>query len=66
MTYVAQDPLVMRQVFRIVQRDMRRATSPQDLSDRLAQKGYGLRRTKDGPVLVTMPHGVELGLVPKV
>lgn len=64
MTYVAQDPFVMRQVFRIVARDMRRATSPKDLADRLAQKGYGLRRTKDGPVLITMPHGVEIGPLP--
>ncbi|WP_134643103.1 hypothetical protein [Pseudaestuariivita atlantica] len=64
MAYAAQDPLVMSQVFSLVAREVRRASSESDLKKRLASKGYGIRKSPQGRVLVTMPHGVELGLLP--
>ncbi|MGR3501991.1 hypothetical protein [Pseudaestuariivita sp.] len=66
MTHVSKNPLVLRDVFLMVAQDVQRATSLTDLKQRLANKGYGLRRTPDGPVLVTMPHGLELGPLPQV
>lgn len=64
MTYVANDPFVLSQVFKLVAHEVRRARSRKDLLERLENRGYGLRKTPHGPMLVTMPQGVELGPLP--
>ncbi|MGR3468232.1 MAG: hypothetical protein ACU0CI_10145 [Shimia sp.] len=65
MTHFGQDPTVLTQVLASVGRDVRRAVSQADLRMRLARKGFGVREGAGGPLLVTMPHGVEIGPLPR-
>ncbi|MEL6609550.1 MAG: hypothetical protein AAFO93_11635 [Pseudomonadota bacterium] len=66
MTYQRYDRMTRDAVFGLVGDVMTRATGAEDLKARLRKRGYGLKGTAAGPMLVTLPHGVELGLLPTV
>lgn len=54
----------LRLVRALIAPDLAAARGTEDLLHRLAAKGYGLREAEDGPHLVTLPHGVDLGRLP--
>ncbi|WP_323042745.1 hypothetical protein [Gemmobacter sp.] len=55
------DPFVLSQIRQLIAGDLRAARSDEDLAQRLAAKGYGLRQTDHGRVLTALPHGLEIG-----
>ena len=55
------DPFVLSQIRQLIAGDLRAARSDEDLAQRLAAKGYGLRMTHHGRVLTALPHGLEIG-----
>lgn len=46
---------------RLIAQDLRLAQSDDELTRRIAVKGFGLRDTLKGRMLTTLPHGVEIG-----
>lgn len=58
------DPYITAQIMALVLRECDRSASPRDLQDRLAQHGYTMKRTSDGQVVQTIPHGVEVCTLP--
>lgn len=54
------DPLILSQIRQLIAEELQAAGSEEDLLQRLAAKGYGLRLTERGQMLTTLPHGVEI------
>lgn len=48
---------------RLIAQDLSLSQSEDELTRRLAVKGFGLRDTIKGKMLTTLPHGVEIGLL---
>ena len=57
----ALDPFLLSQIRQLIAQDLRAARSGEDLARRLAAKGFGVQDTDHGPVLTTLPHGVDIG-----
>ncbi len=55
------DPFLLSQIRQLIAQDLRAARSGDDLAHRLAAKGYGLRDSDHGPMLTTLPHGLDIG-----
>jgi hypothetical protein len=55
------DPFLLAQIRHLIAQDLRAARSDEDLTRRLAAKGYGLQSTETGLRLTTLPHGVDIG-----
>ena len=54
------DVFVKTQIRSLIARDLTLARNDSDLRQRLATNGYGFRDTKQGRILITLPHGVEI------
>ncbi len=50
----------LAQVRQLIDTDLRAAKDTDDLARRLAAKGFGLRHGENGPVLTTLPHGLDI------
>jgi len=55
------NPFLLSQIRQLIAQDLRAAQSGEDLARRLAAKGYGLRDSDFGPMLTTLPHGLDVG-----
>lgn len=55
------DPFLLSQIRQLIAQDLRAARSDDDLARRLAAKGFGLRDSDCGPMLTTLPHGLDIG-----
>lgn len=64
MTYHQTNPMMIAQVMALVTPDLNVAKSAEDLKQRLARFGYGMRDTLKGRVLTTLPHGLEIAPLP--
>lgn len=58
------DPFVTEQVIELVTRERDLALSAREWKHRLAGYGYCVRDTDHGQVLETLPHHVEIGVLP--
>jgi hypothetical protein len=55
------DPFLLSQIRQLIVQDLRAAQTTEDLTRRLAAKGYGLRDSDFGPILTALPHGRDIG-----
>ena len=51
-------------VLELVQRERTKALSPREWKFRLAGYGYAIKEIAGRQVLTSLPHGVELGVLP--
>ena len=61
---IKSDAFVTAEVLALVTRERQSALSVREWQHRLACYGYGLRDTSDGIVLETLPHHVEVCVLP--
>ena len=59
-----KDPFITAQVIDLVIRERDSALSPREWKHRLAGYGYAIKDTAHGQVVETLPHGVEIGVLP--
>ncbi|MEM7521426.1 MAG: hypothetical protein AAF307_10350 [Pseudomonadota bacterium] len=52
------------QVMELVLRERKSALSPREWKHRLAGYGYAIKETEHGQVVETLPHHVEVGVLP--
>ena len=64
MTYHSSNAIVAHQVLAFINPIVQRATSDDDLQQRLASLGYSFRDTARGRMLTTMPQGIDVVLIP--
>ncbi|WP_299876837.1 hypothetical protein [uncultured Sulfitobacter sp.] len=60
-----KDPFIIAQVMELVIREREHALSPREWQHRLAGYGYAVRETDEGHVVETLPHHIEIGLLPE-
>ena len=61
---IKNDAFVTAEVLALVTRERERALSFREWKHRLAGYGYSVRDTDHGPVLETLPHHVEVCVLP--
>lgn len=59
-----QDPFITAQVFDLVLRERAKSLSTREWQHRLAGYGYAVKDTDHGQVVETLPHHVEVGVLP--
>ena len=59
-----EDPFLPAKVYDLVRRERAASLSPREWKHRLAGYGYAIRETDHGQVLETLPHHVEVGVLP--
>lgn len=59
-----KDPFITAQVIDLVLRERQSALSPREWKHRLAGYGYAIRKTEQGEVIETLPHRVEVAVLP--
>ena len=59
-----KDPFITAQVVDLVMRERQIALSPREWQHRLAGYGYAIKDTADGQVIETLPHHVEVAMLP--
>lgn len=60
-----KDPFITAQVMEFVLRERACALSAREWKHRLAGYGYAIRDTDHGQVVETLPHHVEIGMLPE-
>ncbi len=63
-TIVNSDAALRAQVLNLVLRERALALSMREWQHRLAGYGYGIRETKGGQIIESLPHGVEICAMP--
>jgi hypothetical protein len=58
------DPFITAQVIYLVLREREASLSPREWKHRLAGYGYAIKDTDHGQVVQTLPHRVEIGMLP--
>ena len=58
------DPFITAQVIDLVMREREMALSTREWQHRLAGYGYAIKDTDHGQVVETLPHHVEVGVLP--
>ena len=58
------DPFKTRQVIDLVLRERASSLSPREWKHRLAGYGYAIKDTDHGQVVETLPHHIEVGVLP--
>ena len=59
-----KDPFITSQVIELVLRERASSLSQREWKHRLAGYGYAIRDTDHGQVVETLPHHVEIGVIP--
>ena len=59
-----KDPFIIAQVMELVMREREHALSPREWQHRLAGYGYAVRETDQGHIVETLPHHIEIGVLP--
>jgi len=59
-----KDPFITAQVMELVMRERQIALSAREWKHRLAGYGYRIKDTDQGQIVETLPHGVDLGILP--
>ena len=59
-----KDPFITAQVIDLVLRERESSLSPREWKHRLAGYGYAIKETEHGQVVETLPHRVEVGVLP--
>lgn len=59
-----KDPFLTAQVMELVLRERESALSAREWKHRLAGYGYAIKDTDHGLVVETLPHHVEVGVLP--
>ena len=59
-----KDPFITAQVINLVLREREAALSPREWKHRLAGYGYAIKETEHGEVIETLPHRVEVAVLP--
>lgn len=59
-----KDPFITAQVMELVLRERATSLSPREWKHRLAGYGYAIKDTAHGQVVETLPHRVEVGVLP--
>ncbi|MCX7558145.1 hypothetical protein OS190_01100 [Sulfitobacter sp. F26204] len=59
-----KDPFITAQVIDLVLRERGNALSQREWKHRLAGYGYAIKDTDHGQVVETLPHHVEVGVLP--
>ncbi|MDF1726953.1 MAG: hypothetical protein P1U53_04295 [Sulfitobacter sp.] len=60
-----KDPYITAQVVDLVLRERQSALSPREWKHRLAGYGYAIRDTDGGQIVETLPHHVEVAMLPQ-
>ncbi len=58
------DPFITAQVVDLVLRERESSLSPREWKHRLAGYGYAIKETEHGEVVETLPHRVEVAVLP--
>lgn len=58
------DPFITAQVIELVMRERQCSLSAREWKHRLAGYGYSIKDTDHGQVIETLPHHVEVGVLP--
>ncbi|MBD3665061.1 hypothetical protein [Sulfitobacter aestuariivivens] len=58
------DPFITAQVLELVIRERDVALSAREWKHRLAGYGYAIKDTDEGQIVETLPHHVEIGMLP--
>ena len=58
------DPFTARQGIDLVLRERASSLSPREWKHRLAGYGYAIKDTDHGQVVETLPHHIEVGVIP--
>lgn len=61
---INKDPFITAQVIALVLRERAAALSPREWKHRLAGYGYAVKDTDHGQIVETLPHHVEVGVLP--
>lgn len=59
-----KDPFITAQVIELVVRERETSLSAREWKHRLAGYGYAIKDTDHGQVIETLPHRVEVGVLP--
>ena len=59
-----KDPFITAQVIDLVLRERQVALSTREWKHRLAGYGYAIKDTEQGQVVETLPHRIEVGVLP--
>ncbi|MFK7834767.1 MAG: hypothetical protein AB8B60_00975 [Sulfitobacter sp.] len=59
-----KDPFITAQVIDLVLRERESSLSSREWKHRLAGYGYAIKETAHGDVIETLPHRVEVGVLP--
>ena len=59
-----KDPFITAEVIDLVMRERATSLSPREWKHRLAGYGYAIKDTDHGQVVETLPHRVEVGVLP--
>ncbi|MEP5731411.1 MAG: hypothetical protein ABJL67_18805 [Sulfitobacter sp.] len=59
-----KDPFITAQVIDLVLRERESSLSQREWKHRLAGYGYGIKETDFGQVVETLPHHIEVGVLP--
>ena len=59
-----KDPFITAQVLELVLRERESCLSAREWKHRLAGYGYAIKDTEHGQVVETLPHHVEVGVLP--
>ena len=59
-----QDPFITAKVIDLVLREREQSLSAREWQHRLAGYGYAIKDTDHGQVVETLPHRVEVGVLP--
>lgn len=60
-----KDPFIVAQVMELVMRERDLALSPREWAHRLAGYGYAVRESDRGQIVETLPHHIEIGVLPE-
>lgn len=60
MQHFGKNAFITAEILTLIREDISCAIDDADLRIRLARNGYGFRETKEGRMLVTLPHQVEV------
>jgi hypothetical protein len=60
----SEDPFITAQVIELVMRERESSLSAREWKHRIAGYGYAIKDTDHGQVIETLPHHVEVGVLP--
>ena len=63
--FVHNDPITIARVQSFVMQERQKCLSIRELKHRLAGYGYSLKDTEAGTVVTTLPHGIEICVLPQ-